>query len=58
MERKALPMKFSKNHLRNKANSHDYRLFRRTVFKEYATYIKDRIQTNYDWSVKFIMWVS
>lgn len=50
-------MKFSKNHLRNKANSHDYRLFRRTVFKEYATYIKDRIQTNYDWSVKFIMWL-
>ncbi len=50
-------MNFSKNHLRDKANSHDFRLFRRTVFKEYATFIKDSIQSNYDWSVKFIMWL-
>ena len=50
-------MDFSKNHLRDKANSADFRHFRRSVFREYASFIKEKVRQNYDWSVKFVMWL-
>ena len=50
-------MGFSKNHLRDPNNSNDFRSYRRTVFRAYANFLRERIQTNYDWAVKFIMWL-
>lgn len=50
-------MAFSKSHLRDIKNASDFKRYRREVFAEYASYLKNTIKTNYDWSVKFIMWL-
>ena len=50
-------MCFSKKHLRDVSNKEDFRQYRRKVFHDYATYLKDMIHSNYDLSVKFIMWL-
>lgn len=50
-------MSFSKKHLRDISNKEDFRKYRREVFYDYATYLKDMIRNNYDFSVKFIIWL-
>lgn len=50
-------MDFSKKHLRDTSNREDFRQYRREVFHDYAAYLKDLIHSNYDLSVKFVIWL-
>jgi len=50
-------MSFSKKHLRDISNKEDFKRYRREIFHDYASYLKDMIRDNYDLSVKFLMWM-
>lgn len=50
-------MSFSKKHLRDISNKEYFRQYRREVFHDYTSHLKDMIRSNYDLSVKFLIWM-
>ena len=49
--------KFNKKHLRDKRNISDLRKFHKSVLKDYILLFQDAFKNNYDFAVKFLMWL-
>lgn len=49
--------KFSKQHLRNPKNRKDLAEFHKDVLRSYSNLIKDALAKDYDFAVKFLLWL-